>query len=256
MTKNYVIEMKINIMKKINTIVAVIMLVITVSCQTKKTENKSINENITVQAFEEKLKTDVQLIDVRTPDEFASGHLSKAHNIDVTSENWDSEITKLDKSKPILVYCKSGNRSATAAEKLVVAGFKTVYNLEGGIMKWQVEGKSVEQSEMAQTNNGLSLADYNNLVTSDKFVLVDFNATWCGPCKKLSPILDKIATEKKDKLTLLKIDADENQDLVLAKAIDGIPYLEMFKNGKLIWSFKGYIDEEALRNELKNKGLN
>lgn len=234
---------------------AVAVSIFQLSCSTPKAEQQSSHEDVSVEVFEEKLKTDVQLIDVRTAAEYAAGHIAKSHNVDIGSEYWNSEMAKFDKSKPVLVYCKSGGRSADAVEKLVIAGFKTVYNLQGGIMKWQAEGKSVEQSKVVETSNEMTLADYNQLVKDANFVLVDFNATWCGPCKQLSPILDKIVATKKDKLKLIKVDADQNQNLCIAKGIDGIPYLELFKNGKLVWSYKGFIDEENLLKEFKTLKL-
>jgi thioredoxin 1 len=100
---------------------------------------------------------------------------------------------------------------------------------------------------------GLTEADYLKTIASygDKYVLIDFNAVWCGPCKKLSPILDKVAEEKKDKLVLIKIDADDNPDLLQSKGIEGIPYLELYKEGKLVWSNKGLISEADLLAQTK-----
>lgn len=72
------------------------------------------------------------VIDVRTPSEFAAGHLSVAVNIDFESSSFDSEIGKLDKSANYLVYCRSGNRSTQATAKMAAAGFTHVTNVSGG----------------------------------------------------------------------------------------------------------------------------
>lgn len=79
----------------------------------------------------------VQLIDVRTPDEFNSGHIKDAKNIDFHSEEFTSELSKLNKEKPVYIYCRSGSRSAKAANKLSEMGFKEIFDLEGGILNYE-----------------------------------------------------------------------------------------------------------------------
>lgn len=233
-------------MKKFLFLPILLLSLLFVSCKSKSTEVEKTKENLSVVDFEAKIKTDVLLIDVRTPEEFNQGHLAKAINVDINADTWAEDIQKLDKTKTILVYCKSGGRSARAADDLAAQGFNTVYNLEGGIMKWVGAGKSVEQLELNTTSAGMTLADYNELVKNDKYVLVDFHAKWCGPCKQLSPILEKIAKERAATLLLEKVDADQNQSLLVEKGIDGIPYLELYKNGKLVWKHQGFITEKEL----------
>ena len=78
----------------------------------------------------------VQLIDVRTPYEFRSNKIKGAQNINYHSGEFMKEIDKLDRNKPVLVYCKSGLRSRRAATKFAKLGFAEIYNLKGGIMHW------------------------------------------------------------------------------------------------------------------------
>lgn len=87
---------------------------------------------------------DVQLVDVRTEAEYNLEHIANSQNIDVRSPNFDQEIIKLDKEKPVLVYCRSGKRSAKCVEKLKDAGFVKIYDLNGGIAKWKYQGLQVE----------------------------------------------------------------------------------------------------------------
>lgn len=78
-----------------------------------------------------------QLIDVRTPSEFKSGHITGAINIDFfNSSNFTNAIQKFDKENAIYLYCRSGNRSSNAARKLENMGFKEIYDLQGGFMRW------------------------------------------------------------------------------------------------------------------------
>lgn len=85
----------------------------------------------------------LQLIDVRTTIEYSESHLQNANNININDGNFEQEILKLDKTKPILVYCKAGGRSEKAANKLAELGFKEIYNLDGGILKWIEEKKPI-----------------------------------------------------------------------------------------------------------------
>ena len=81
--------------------------------------------------------TTVQLVDVRTPAEFAAGHIPEAVNIDVRGENFESQVqTALDKERPVAVYCRSGARSKAAARALTEKGFR-VYELNNGFMNWK-----------------------------------------------------------------------------------------------------------------------
>ncbi len=84
---------------------------------------------------------DVQLVDVRTAEEHNAEHIVNSQNIDFTSPTFDEDIKKLDKAKPVILYCKGGNRSAKCAKKLKDAGFEKIYDLEGGISKWKHSDK-------------------------------------------------------------------------------------------------------------------
>jgi rhodanese-related sulfurtransferase len=98
-----------------------------------------------VAQFEQKLSTtDVVLIDVRTPQEFNEGHIAGAVNMDFYGDNFEAQINSIDKSKTVLVYCKSGNRSGKAASIMAKQNFKSVFDLSGGITDWIASGKSVE----------------------------------------------------------------------------------------------------------------
>ncbi len=89
---------------------------------------------------ENKLNEDFFIIDVRTPAEFDSGHIENSEMIDFYSEDFISELGKLDKSKVYLVYCRSGNRSGRTLKMMEDMGFTTVYNVLGGINSWSVSG--------------------------------------------------------------------------------------------------------------------
>ena len=104
-------------------------------------------ESILPRAFAEKLKntSGAQLIDVRSPQEFQSGHLRKARNINVQGPGFQSQAEKLKKDQPVFVYCRSGGRSRMAAGQLAGMGFEEIYDLSGGIMSWMSKGLEVTQ---------------------------------------------------------------------------------------------------------------
>ena len=131
-------------------------------------------ESIAAVSFSEKIKSTSQaaIIDVRSPEEFTSQHIENAVNIDWNGENFDNKIGKYDKSKPIFVYCMSGGRSKKAADKLAELGFSTIYELDGGIMKWNAAGLSVPSDKII----GMCSQEYNELLNTDKIVLIDFYA--------------------------------------------------------------------------------
>ena len=79
------------------------------------------------------------IIDVRTPEEYAEGHIQGALNINVKSESFVTEIENLSKSDTLLVYCRSGRRSLYAAQVMVSFGFQKIYDLEGGFLNWESE---------------------------------------------------------------------------------------------------------------------
>ncbi len=115
-----------------------------ISCaQNTKTDSK---DEIVSLISPEELNSNIdniQLIDVRTPKEYKKGHLKNAVNINYYDNDFLDEMSKLDKSKELYIYCHSGNRSGKAAKKLGEMGFTKVYDLEGGITNWNKKSLEV-----------------------------------------------------------------------------------------------------------------
>ena len=221
---------------------------ITVAFTACKGQTDKAVTDLDPKAFTEKMEVtkEAQILDVRTPEEFNGQHLDNALNININNSGFDKEVAQLDKTKPVFVYCLAGGRSAKAASHLVDLGFKEVYNMEGGITKWNALGLGKPIAK----EGGLSLEAYQKLIQSDKKVLVDFYAEWCGPCKKMAPYMEKMKAEMKNELIIIKIDADKNQKLAQELKIEGLPTLILYKKGEEIWKNLGYISEEDLKKKL------
>ena len=88
----------------------------------------------------------ITVIDVRTPSEYAAGHLQGAVNIDVNGTTFDSQLAELARDGTYFVYCQSGNRSAVAGDRMAQLGFTEIYNLTGGVVDWQADGGALVTS--------------------------------------------------------------------------------------------------------------
>lgn len=111
--------------------------------------NAQSYENLTVTKFEKGISGKrYQLVDVRTPKEYALGHLEAASLADwKDSTVFVAQIGVLDKSRPVYIYCRSGNRSSKAASWLIEHGFKKVYNLQDGIIGWEQSGRKIVKAD-------------------------------------------------------------------------------------------------------------
>jgi thioredoxin 1 len=92
------------------------------------------------------------------------------------------------------------------------------------------------------------MADFKSLINSEKPVLVDFFATWCGPCKMMTPILDELKKEMGDEVTIVKVDVDKNPQAAQTYGVRGVPTLILFKEGKVLWKQSGVRQVSELKH--------
>jgi len=90
------------------------------------------------------------------------------------------------------------------------------------------------------------MASFNDIINKNTLVLVDFSATWCGPCQTLAPILKEIKDELGERLSILKIDVDKNQAVAAKFQVQGVPTLILYKNGNQVWRQSGLQPKSEL----------
>lgn len=92
---------------------------------------------------------------------------------------------------------------------------------------------------------------FNEIINSDKPVLVDFFAEWCGPCKMMAPILAAVKKEVGDAVTIIKVDVDKSPQAAQEYQVQGVPTLILFKNGKPLWRQSGVVPKAGLVGVIK-----
>ena len=97
-----------------------------------------------------------------------------------------------------------------------------------------------------------STVNFNDLIQGEKPVLVDFTATWCGPCRAMAPILEDVKNKIGDRATIVKVDIDRNEQFASMMGIQGVPTFVLFKNGKEEWRHVGMISGQQLMSLLES----
>jgi thioredoxin 1 len=209
------------------------------SCSNGQSNSGSMS--LEARAFSDKISKmpEAYVIDVRTEEEFVKGHLPNAININWNRDDFMTNISMIDKNKPVFVYCLS-------------EGFKEVYELQGGIMKWRASSLPEVTNESKLTES-MSRDDFNKLLVSDKRVLINFYADWCAPCKKMKPYIDELSVSMSDSVSIIRINADEHTTLLKELGIDALPVLQLYQNNQLAWSKVGFTSKEELLQQLNNK---
>ena len=184
---------------------------------------------------------DAQILDVRTAGEYQSGHIANALQANwLDPKEFKNRTQHLDKSKTVYIYCQSGGRSASAQEVLIQAGFK-VLNLEGGMSNWRMQQMPIEGGgNLVQ----MRIADFNKVVASNEYVLVDVGAIWCPTCRKMQPIMDALKQTPPKPFYFLAVDGGQDIDIMKSVKAEELPTFILFKNGVEVWRKVGVAPKE------------
>lgn len=192
-----------------------------------------------------------QIIDVRTPEEFAINHINGAINIDLRTANYSDELKRFDKSKPVFIYAIQNYRPGLLAKELREKGYAKVYELKSGIANWIGSGYPYYSS----IKNVVSLQEYKNIIAGNKLVLVDIGTKYCGACVKVKRIVDSLKNENEDSYQIVQLELYDNPQLAAElKEIEAVPTLILYKDGQIAWKKTGLtftkseINDEIAKN--------
>ena len=96
------------------------------------------------------------------------------------------------------------------------------------------------------------MTSFSDLINSDKPVLVDFSAEWCGPCKMMAPVVKELSSEVGDNAKIIKVDVDRNPKAAAKYQIRGVPTFILFKNGNILWRQSGAVSKDVLKNAINS----
>tara|TARA_B100001758_G_C18403624_1_gene610564 strand:- start:106 stop:810 length:705 start_codon:yes stop_codon:yes gene_type:complete len=215
------------------------------SCETIDSQ---VITNIDAEQFFKKInENNGIIIDVRTPEEFHSGHINEATNINFYDEDFIDKLQIVRKDLPIYIYCRSGGRSSLAATKMEELGFAKVYNLSRGIDAWYSDGYQSITTHVVEKIIPPKFSDLevDNFLDSNDVVLLVFSTEWCVPCKKMIPIIQEIKQENIN-IEVLFLDADENKQLMKSYEIQAVPGFIVFKFSNEVFRHTGVISKEEL----------
>ena len=212
-------------------------------------QNKSGYLSIDAIQFNQKLENtkNVQLIDVRTPEEYANSKIGDALNLNYYDSDFEAQLKKLDTNKPLFVYCKSGGRSSGAVAQILDLGFTEVYELQGGIMAWERAKLQTNKNDKTLSKDSFTKNSLNKILTENQKVIVNFYASWCIPCKRMKPFMDELEKEHPN-VKMVRIDIDQAKALAAELKVENIPTVMFYEKNSL----KEQKNSEMTKSEIEN----
>lgn len=188
------------------------------------------------------------LLDVRTLGEYQNGHIEEAGQLNYYALNFKQKLTSLPKNQPIYVYCNTGYRSERAARLLSEQGYTEIYNLEHGIMEWNLMELPVVVDPNARPDqeNLYTPTDFSKLITTESLVMIDFYAPWCAPCRSMMPMIDSLMVAYHPDIRIVKINVDASKNLAKELKLNSVPHFKFYRNGKEMKSLSGVQHKNEL----------
>ncbi|RLD73962.1 MAG: hypothetical protein DRJ07_20160 [Bacteroidetes bacterium] len=242
-------------MKYILSIIIALVFFNAVAAQSSIIDQKSgiIQKNGYYQVFSHEFDSLIKsgkgmLLDVRTKGEFDNEHIESSGQLNYYAFDFKKKLDLLPKDQEIYLYCNTGYRSEKTAKMLIKKGYTNVYNLERGIMEWNFEELPViigEKTDKKQADK-VNIEMFASTIASDTLVLIDFYAPWCGPCRKMMPLIDSIKTQYHPQMKVFKVNSDVSKKLIKQQKIIGVPLFRLYRNNELLFEKDGMMT----RNEL------
>lgn len=216
----------------------------------KSSDDGSFRRSVDAKTFNDAMSAtnNPVILDVRSEGEFMGGYIAGAKNWPIGSQRLEQGLAGLDKNEEVFVYCLSGGRSSSVAGLMQGMGFTKITELRSGIMGWNNAGLPIEMPGAAKPD-AISPEAYQKMIAGGT-VLVDFYAPWCAPCKKMEPMLDELQKELGDKATIIRINVDENKNLVKQLGVSDIPVFQYIVNGVQQWQHNGFIERATLKEKM------
>jgi rhodanese-related sulfurtransferase len=212
------------------------------------------NTITTVSEFAAVLKAtkNPQILDARSPEEFAINHIEGAININLKdSLSLEKILASLQKDYPTFAYSINNGRSNVLTNKLRAKGFKTVYELPGGLANWVGSGNALVSTK--SKNAKITSQQFNESIKGNELVLVNYASNFCGICRRLVPIIDSLKNTHATNLSVFEVGFDDNLALFKELQITALPTLALYKNGILVWKNTGYISYQSLHTAIESK---
>jgi len=229
-----------------NRALLIFTLIFSISCSNK---NTLVFEKIDILSLDKILNdTDIIILDVRTSEEINAGYIPNSTFIDYYDKNFENKINLIDTSKKIYTLCKSGGRSIKASEILSKNGFRNVYNLEGGFMRWKANKMPYDINLVnndSSNSDSISEKSLDSLIKNNTNTLIYISTKWCSPCKKMEPIIDKLV-DNNSSLKVIKIDLDANNYAQERFDVKSLPAFVLYENNSVVWRKNGIIAYDDL----------
>lgn len=190
-------------------------------------------------------EANAQILDIRNETDFKKGHIANAVNISAKSGDFDAQTKQLYPDVPTYIYGYSETEALTAAQTLTALEFKNLFVLKGGINAWSGAGFALEAEKPRKIYESDTIP-FEKARMGSKLVMVDFNATWCKPCKLLEPFVHRLHDNRDADVIVYSIDTDQRRDLAMEYQANSIPLLVFIKNNKVLYRSEGFISETEL----------
>lgn len=195
--------------------------------------------------------TDIQLIDLRKESDFQEAHIRNAIYMDYEARDFDENVlSRVDKDRPLYLYCYTGTKAQNAGLYLKELGFKEIYYLKGGLINWITQSKPyISEKLNTEPIAAFTNHDLDKIIARNKNVFIFLSAPWCKYCKIMEPIVRENTGEVFG-IKLLKIDGSKELAIAERFQLTDTPTFVYFQNGKQVWRYSGEISEDKLQDIL------